>query len=343
MSRTSNTAGKLLLLTLLTGFLFEAEAQKIVSKNPANLAQLRTRFTAAVRDHFEVVRDELKARSITQGGETYWLVHVQPKHSGYFKLTYRYNYNDSHYSHVERDFGLRIGPRGCRRGPPYTGSYSRFCVGDTIIVPIMIQNYTEHDFKLTADTYSKEDDTSFDKEYPAETNGNLGCSEVSNAVAEYMSYLGCESHKLLHRNGGYTLETYAEFEAKRPGRFNLAVGTTGMASPAGASVNVPITIVERGVPVTLLASHQEVRGYSRGFDGSEYVSSTSGDGFMSEVMILQPGDRISLKYSTSVRSASYERSERVEEAPKPPAIFKLPFVVKADYDFSDWLLDYLPK
>ena len=99
----------------------------------------------------------------------------------------------------------------------------------------------------------------------------------------------------------------------------------------------------------LLASRQEVRGYSKGYDGREYVSSTSGDAYMTELIILQPGDRISIKYYTSVRSRDYERQERArmrDEAEKPeapPQIIKFPFAPRTEYDFTEWLLDYLPR
>src|SRR6185312_3005112 len=102
--------------------------------------------------------------------------------------------------------------------------------------------------------------------------------------------------------------------------------------------------VPRETPLTLLASRHEVRGYSKGYDGREYVSSTSGDAYMTELMILQPGDRISLKYYSSVRSRDYERQERgqtrdealIAEAP-PPQVVKLPFAPKTQSDFTEWL------
>ena len=100
-----------------------------------DLDQLRSKLVAAVGKDFEFVKGELDARSNASGGGTYWLAHLKPKHPGSFKLTYRYNYNDPHYSHVEREFGLNVGRKGCRRGVPSYGSYHRFCVGDTIIFP----------------------------------------------------------------------------------------------------------------------------------------------------------------------------------------------------------------
>src|SRR6185312_6420682 len=310
-------------------------------KSP-DLGQLRERFAAAVGKDFDVIKDEFKGRRSAEGGGIYWLVHVRPNQPGYYRLNHRDNYSDAHYAPVERECTLNLGASGCRRGPPQTGSYSRFCVGDRIIIPIVINNFSEHAFKLTRKEYSPKDDAVFDEEKPYSRDTDVNSATVTNPAADMMRYVGSSSHKLLIRSGGYTLEHFATFEAVKPGRLNLGVGT----SPRTRSDDgVAIIIVPRDAPVTLLASHQEVRGYSRGYDGREWVSSTSGDAFMSDLMILQPGDRISLSYAGSRRSPEFERRERagnekIESI--PPVISKLPFKLKTEYNFSSWLVDYLP-
>lgn len=348
------------LVGILLLVLISPLSAKTSSQQPVDLGRLRSEFAAAVGKDFEIVRDEFKQRANARGGGTYWLAHVKAKHSGDFSLTYRYNYNDSHYSHVERQFNLGIGPKGCRRRPPHAGSYSRFCVSDTIIIPIVINNFTEHRFFLTSRINTKEEDAASETP-PLEMNEqDLVDSPVSNAVEGYLHYVGSTSHKSLHRNGGYTLEAYAVFAAERPGRFNLALSTAfpdapaGIRSSVGVSPGVPVIIVSRDTPVTLLASGHEVRGYTKGYDGREYVSSTSGDSFMTDLLILQPGDRISLKYHTSRRSAYYERRERAgdlrddnlrdsRDVVPPPRIIKRPFNPNDEYDFTEWLTDYLPR
>lgn len=317
-------------------------SHKLELKSP-DTTQLREQFAAAVNKDFEVLKDELKVRANARGGGNYWLAHVKARHSGYYVLTYSYKENDPHYSHVERDFFLTIGPTGCRRGPPHTGSYSRFCVGDRIIVPIIINNFSGHEFKLTSKEYSSNDDEVFEKARPHDDYTGANPATVTNPASDLMRYIGSSSHKMLHRNGGYTLENYATFEAVKPGRLNLAVGASPRTSPDDG---VPIIIVSRDTPVALLASHQEVRGYSQGYDGREWVSSSSGDAFMSGLMILQPGDRISLTYHSSRKSREFEWSERsgtktLDEV--QPVISKLTFKLKTDYDFTEWLTDYLPK
>lgn len=340
-----------------------AAAQRVRPGKPVDLEKLRIKFEAAVSEDFEFVKGELDTRANARGGGSYWLAHLKPKHPGGFKLTYRYNYNDPHYSHVEREFGLNVGRKGCRRGVPSAGSYHRFCQGDTIIFPVAIFNFTEHEFTLTSTPYTVEQDAIWETVYPLSPNVRPDQSPVNNPLADHLKFVGTSSHRLLHRNGGYTLEGYAMFEAQSPGRFNVTVSAvypdvgSAVLSSVGASGGTPIIIVPRDAPVTLLASHHEVRGYTMGYNGQEYVSSTSGDAYMVDVMILQPGDRISLKYFTTIRSARDERRERAnneqgndshsrnDEPDKIPAplVHKLPFALKTESDFTEWLVNYLPK
>jgi hypothetical protein len=80
----------------------------------------------------------------------------------------------------------------------------------------------------------------------------------------------------------------------------------------------------------------------------------SGDAYMTDLMILQPGDRISLQYFTTIRSRSYERREHAANDPRagdsdlidkvpPPLISKNPFALNTEYNFTEWLTDYLPR
>jgi hypothetical protein len=254
---------------------------------------------------------------------------------------------------VEREFGLNVGRKGCRRGVPSYGSYFRFCLSDTIIFPVAIYNFTEHEFTLTSTAYTPEQDAVWERVRPELSDASLESSAVSNPIADHLRYVGSTSHKMLHRNGGYTLEGHAVFEAQSPGRFNLSLSATFADLPSAvlssvvASGGTPIIIVARETPVTLLASGHAVRGYRMGYDGRESVSSTSGDSYMTDVMILQPGDRISLKYYTAIRSARYERREPTAgnspDIIPPPRITKLPFALNSEYNFTEWLVDYLPR
>lgn len=358
-----------LLFVLLLAAASPAPAQKAQKKQAGksvNFEQLRSTFVAAVGNDFQLVKDELRPRSNESGGGTYWLAHLKTKHPGTFTLSYRYNYNDPLYSHVERTFNLNIGRKSCRRGVPSYGSYFRFCLGDTIILPVVINNFTEHEFTLKSTAYTPEQDEVWEKVYKEPADDRLDQTAVNNPAADLLRYVGSNSYKLLHRNGGYTLEAQAVFEAQNPGRLNLSLGPafadlpSAVLSSVGTGGGTSIIIVSRDTPLTLLASGHDVNGYTMGYDGREYFSSTSGDAFMVDVMFLQPGDRIALKYYTTIRSARYERSELAKNATNdgpadshsrkdepdivpPPVISKLPFALKTDYNFTEWLADYLPR
>ncbi len=351
-------------LCIALQFLFVASANCQKQKPKlSDEARLRVQFVAAFGKDFNLAKSEFKTRSNARGGGTFWLAYLEPKRTGYFYLQHRYQDSDPLYSHVEQEIHLGVGPKGCHRGAPYAGTYSRFCLGDTIIFPMLINNFTEHEFKLVKAEYSNGDSDweTFADLHSESSDQNLDQTPIANnPAAESLRYIGRSSHKMLHRSPGYTLEWYAEFEAVKPGRFNLEVSAaprdsspgvplTGVASAASASSGVPIIVVARDTPVTMIAGHEEVRGYRMGFDGREYVSSTSGNSYMTSLMILQPGDRISLRYFSVVhrqesfgeRSSGSEKSDKVDDV--KPLISKHPFSLNADYDFNEWLIGYLPK
>jgi hypothetical protein len=348
---------RLLCGALLLVFAGTTAGQKSKPKLPDEVP-LRAQFVAAFGNDFNLVKSEFKTRANARGGGTYWLAYLEPKRTGYFYLEHRYQDSDPLYSHVEQEIHLGVGPKGCHRGAPYAGTYSRFCLGDTIIFPMLINNFTEHEFKLVKAKYSNGDQDweTFADLHPESSDQALDQTPLANnPAAESLRYIGRRSHKMLHRSPGYTLEWYAEFEAAKPGRFILEVSAAsrdpspGVASALAVSGGVPIIVVARDAPVTMIAGHEEVRGYRMGYDGREYVSSTSGNSYMTNLMILQPGDRISLRYFSAVRrqeffgerSSGSEQSDRVDDV--KPLIRKHPFSLNADYDFNEWLIGYLPK
>jgi hypothetical protein len=140
---------------------------------------------------------------------------------------------------------------------------------------------------------------------------------------------------------------HADFEAVGPGRFNLLVSSSPQNVRPGASAvgSIPIIVVARATPVTLLAGHEEVRGFAMGYDGREYESSTSGNSYMTNVIIMQPGDRISLRYFTAVRGREFERGPDTRDPGENlrPVISIYPFSIQPVYDFTDWIVATLPK
>ena len=311
---------------------------------PSDAAVLRTQFVAAFGKDFELVKDEMKTRAPARGGGTYWLAFVKPKRTGYFYLQYRYLESDS-LDVREHEIRFSVGPEKCRRGGPYSGVYGRFCLSDTIIVPVLVNNYPGHEFKLTKAEYTNE------KEDPGVTtteSARLDTSPVDNPALPTLRYVGRAAHKSFHRNLGYTLILNADFVAASPGRMNLLVtasdpGTLDVRGVEG----VPILVLPLGAPATLIAGREETRGYRKGYDGRESLASTSGNNYMTHVLVLQPGDRISLRYLSAVRNGESERRFRAggrdPSEDLKPVINVRPFAPDSRYDFTEWIVDYLPR
>lgn len=314
-------------------------------------ASLRASFLAAFGNDFELVKDAITSRSNEQGGGMFWLAYVRPHGPGHFSLQYSFKRDDKHYSHEEREIHFNVAPRGCRRGPPSSGVYARFCMGDTIIVPVFVSGARNHQFELTKQAPAADEDwKTFDEKYPKVRDQGLDKTPVTNP-SESLRYLGRRPHKMLHRSSGYTLHLYADFEAVKPGRFNLLVSSSPSVTGDGknSAGSIPIIVVDRETPVTLIAGREEVRGFSMGHNGQEYVSSTSGNSYMSSLMVLQPGDRISVLYLSARRGPQYEREgyarrDGVDPAEATlPVIAVHPFSIETKYDFTGWLVDYLPR
>jgi hypothetical protein len=103
---------------------------------------------------------------------------------------------------------------------------------------------------------------------------------------------------------------------------------------------VPVRIVARGEPVTVLSAEEHVHGYTERF------SSDSGNGYPTTPLILQTGDLVTLPYATygvRGRSARAEDKETLEAEAKdyPPVITLLPFRADPARGFNRWLIEFL--
>jgi hypothetical protein len=312
------------------------------SRKPAAAATLRTRFVAAVGKDFDLVKDEMKTRAVERGGGTYWLAFVRPKHTGIFSVQYRYR-ELWPLEIREHEIGFSVAPEKCRRGPPESGTYRRFCLGDTIIVPVLVNNYAGHEFKLTKAEYPNE------KENPPASgmrSTSLDQAPIDNPAAGTLSYAGRGTHKLYHRIPGYTLSLFADFVATTPGRMNLLVTALGADQDIAGYEGVPVIVLPHGAPATLIAGREEVKGYDKSSDRE--FRSWSSNNFMTNVLILQPGDRFRVGYFSVVRNSDYVAGRFDRAGPDPseslkPLIKVRPFAPDVRYDFTEWIVDYLPK
>ncbi|MFL5385216.1 MAG: hypothetical protein ACJ8GN_22075 [Longimicrobiaceae bacterium] len=296
-------------------------------------ARLRQALDQAIGRDFRIVRHEL-SNGLPERGGTFWLVHVHPRRSGYFQLRYRYEYVDGvHpenplYTHVQHESSITVGERGCHRRQ----RRNTVCLGDTLVLPFVVNNFTGHTFTLAwrgPVTEPPEPPAG----YPAPVPGS-----APNPAGAHLEYLGSRAEVMLHRIPGSTTVYSASFRALAPGRFNLSLRA---ASAVGAppaldlgSGSVPVIVVARGQPVTVLLSAESVTGV----DERHGFSSHSGNEYLTTPLLLQPGDRISLeflRYTVRGRDAP----ERLD---LEPVITSLPFALDRRDRFNAWIADHLP-
>lgn len=315
----------------------------------AEAGRLRRVLAAAVGEHFEVARDRLTRRSNWHGGQLYWLAHLRAVRAGEYYVQYRYRYKDNvHpqdplYTFVEHKTLVRVGPRGCERRP----RYNSVCIGDTFILPVLVNDYSEHTFSLESQPFSPGDPATA-KSLRELDEAGLYRAPVHNPAAEFMKYVGRRAHYSPHRAPGYTMTFEATFEAVKPGSFNLAVtmpvSAAGpqTAAESAAARSVPVVVVGPSAPLTVLSSGDNVHGYTERFS-----SSGGGNSYRTTPVILQVGERLTLQYlSYSHRglSAGGENKEALEATVRQqaPAITLLPFQLDPTQEFNEWLVEFLP-
>lgn len=334
MGTLLNAATRAAALAAAVAIAFPAPPAAAQAPATPDTARLRQSLAWALGGDFRIVRHELSS-GIPERGGTFWLVHVAPARSGNFHFQYRYPYvdrahpNDPLYTHVQHESYLRVGERGCRRRQEARDA----CLGDTLILPFVVNGTAAHTFSLA---YRGPIEPS--RLRPGPLPRQPAADGVRNPVAEHLEYLGMDTDVMLHRSLGSTTVYRATFEAKAPGRFNLRVQTSdpGPTPPAASAGDVPVIIVEPGRPVTRLLEGESVTQVheSRGF------SSHSGNQYLTTPLLLQPGDRVTLEFGrVSVRG----RDPAPGRQPPTPVIVRLPFAVDREARFNAWIADRLPR
>ncbi|HYH78604.1 MAG TPA: hypothetical protein VEX86_02380 [Longimicrobium sp.] len=301
-------------------------------------AALRQALAQTLGEDFQIVRHELSS-GLTERGGVFWLVHARPMRSGSFHLQYRYEWidrvrpRDPLYTHIKHESYIRVGERGCWR----RREAKEVCLGDTIILPFVLNDYRGHTFTLA---YRGPNTVMPTTPLPLPRNLVAATAEVHNPAAPQLEYLGSHASVMLHRVLGSTTVNRAEFEAVAPGRFNLAVrrhwpGQPPMPGSPGRSV--PVIVVPRGQPVTVLLASEQVTSVH---ETGNFASHT-GSQYLTTPLLLQPGDRISLEFSQlTVRGRDPTPAEREAAT---PVITRLPFHLDTTVRFNAWIADYLPR
>jgi hypothetical protein len=304
-------------------------------------ARLHQSLAAALGPDFDVVHGELRADTPERTG-TFWLAHARPRRSGDYHLRYTYEYRDRHrpadplYTHVEHTSVIRVGEEGCWR----RHEHRDVCLGDVLILPVVAGDpagaYTGHTFTLV-----RRGDAGDSPPPPAAAEAAPEADATPNPAAAHLRYLGSRVEVMPHRARGATAVVRAEFEAHAPGAFNLSVRPPGpdTAATQTAAGSIPIVVVPRGHPVTVLLANERVRSYHE----SGSFASHRGNQYLTTVLLLQPGDRISLQYyTTSVRGRDFSPAEEEDMRTMAPILSTHPFAVTVRDRFNGWITEHLP-
>lgn len=210
------------------------------------------------------------------------------------------------------------------------------CLGDVVILPFVASD-TGHAFRLTRRG------PPMVLPPPSAVQAQPGADTVPNPAAPHLRFISHQTATLPHRHAGaVTYDYYVDFVADAPGRLNLSVHTRpGVpTSLVAASGSVPVVVVPRGEPVTVLLVNEQVRHYHE----TRPFASTSGNQYLTDVLLLQPGDRISLQYGgfTWRDTPSRPSPPRPRPLEAAPVIARLPFAVDRARRFNAWIADHLP-
>jgi hypothetical protein len=296
---------------------------------PPDTAQLRQGLAAALGGDFQIVRTDLQSGLHERGG-IFWLAHVRPLRSGDYSLRYIHQYidrvkpDDPLYTHVEHTTGFSVGEAGCaRRAEGRTA-----CLGDVIVIPVMAGDgrgpLGRHVFEA-----SRRGDAGAWQRFPEPAPNNDGVAATPNPAAPHLRYLGTRMADMPHRALGETLELSAIFEAGAPGALELSVG----------GIAVPVVVVERGTPVTVLLEHERIREYH---DEAGFASHT-GSQYSTDLLLLQPGDRMDVQFLTrTVRGSDFTEEEEEAFRRIPPRITVAPFRLDRQRRFNAFIAEHLP-
>jgi len=297
-----------------------------------NLNELRRQFAEAFSLDFDLVRDEVREKD----GAPYWLAHARAKRSGEF--VFRHLFETPHYGYRYHDDEMRVfvSESGCRREVRDDLRPQPFCVGDTVIIPILVADrVVDHTFRNVS---------RFPRYYSSPFRSELGAalsvSEESPAGVPFLRTIGREMHHSVHRGLNRTsLHFQVFFEALEVGRFDLElsprlpVALAGHSGP-GSAVRRSIVIVPRGAPIAELVAEESVYETDEKSENPR-VSSSGGTSYPVSVLMLRPGDRFSLTYGEMVVPATEETLEAAREV--TPAIQGRPFSLDTVSGYTAWL------
>lgn len=335
-------------LFFIAGF---ASAEKIQAgrADQKDITNLRKLFEATTGNEFELVRDEVKGNDSSHTGGRYWLAHIKPKRSGFYSLRYTYKNDKSPNNYPEEgehQLNINVGGKICYRYNNINSGISSYCLGDTIIIPVRLDGVSRHSFNLESRKQTGESLEDTQKQQKSFIKFSE-IEQVSNPLEANLKLLGTERHSMPYRSCcAERIEHYAYFEAVSAGRFNLSLSSLRADENSDALTKpeeggIPIIIVDPGTPITALVSQEKTINYA----DNKRFSAHAGNSFITNLLVLQPGDVFAIKYSeyTTTDRIGSKASEKTNLLDIKPVIYKLPFRIDREWSFNEWIADYLPK
>jgi hypothetical protein len=310
----------------------------------ADPVHLKKTFKLATARDFQFVDDRVVEHDDKWRSGPFMLFHVKPKRSGIYRLKYTYRMRDDFYYEGENEIVIRVGDRKCNRDLRTDEWKTMFCLGDTVIIPVRLKDSSNHVFSLGS-TYQKT--VARTGSQSPSYLGIVNKEVVANPLDANLEYLGFHRSERMSRSatGGGSISHDAFFKAKSEGRFNLSLSARPGDGPDNPDITkpfinaVPVIIVNPGTPVTALVPHERITGYTKGraYSSGNLVS------YQTNLLILQPGDFISEAYSIYIISPGGSGAIKFSGLDKDPVpvIQKLPFLLKKDGSYNDWLTGHL--
>jgi hypothetical protein len=309
-----------------------------------DIGQVRGAFRTAAAEHFEILGDELAGLESEKRPGAYWLTRIKPKKPGHYAVKYVYKYNDKFYSEGENVIRFGVGGSPCDRRPHSEGGIARFCSNDTVILPVRAANRYDYTFDIK---FTYEDPAASELKKATPTT-DPAIPKIQNPLSSNLKFIGTRVSSMPNRSCCITrYEYYAVFEAGSPGKFNIGLSLADKTAGAPAADvteaffrgGMPVVILDPGKPITYLAGYEDTINYA---DDRKF-SSHSGGTFPTRLLILQPGDRVELRF-LSTRTDEKAREDKPGFLARDilPSVEKYPFYLNPDWSYNAFIADYFP-
>lgn len=262
---------------------------------PTDVAQLRKMFVRTFGADFELLSDRVTEKN----GDRFWRATVKAKHSGGFTFRYKFQRVNYGYKYGSNEYWVVVGESGCRR-MMFFGTRPDMCVEDAIVISIQISDYVINHTFTTVSIYPQHFTSSYTGMEDLKTDA------VDNPLADRMKFLGRQVRGSVYRDLRTVGVDYrAVFEARDAGQFNLQLApqlpeglrdfkNDRLADP------IPINVVGDKESILTVAAEEHIWESDDAPDPSlnPRGSSSGGRNHYEKVLMLRPGDRISVTYCT---------------------------------------------